>query len=85
LFASSQPRVSFLSALVVLMPLVYVGAAVVDRRRFAWVVLLAGITPLVLIEVLDLGIYLHPAFLLAALGFLALAAARGHTGRGPGA
>ena len=75
-------EVSFLSALVVLMPLVYVGAAIVDRRRFAWVVLLAGITPLVLIEVLDLGINLHPAFLLAALGFLTLAAARGRL-RGP--
>jgi hypothetical protein len=32
------------------MPLVYVGAAVVDRRRFAWVVLLVAITPLVLIK-----------------------------------
>jgi hypothetical protein len=70
-------EVSFLSALVVLMPLVYVGAAVVDRRRFAWVVLLVAITPLVLTKVLDLGINLHPAFLLAALAFLALAAARG--------
>ena len=75
-------EVSFLSALVVLMPLVYVGAAVVDRRRFAWVVLLIAITPLVLIKVLDLKINLHPAFLLAALGFLALAAARGRL-RGP--
>ncbi|MDQ3658904.1 MAG: hypothetical protein M3338_04445 [Actinomycetota bacterium] len=75
-------EVSFLSALVVLMPLVYVGAAVVDRRRFAWVVLLVGITLLVLIKVLDLGINLHPAFLVAALAFLALAAARGQL-RGP--
>jgi hypothetical protein len=75
--------VSFLSALVVLMPLVYVGAAVVDRRRFAWVVLLAAITPLVLTKVLDSGINLHPAFLLAALAFLALGAARGRL-RGPG-
>ena len=75
-------EVSFLSALVVLMPLVYVGAAVVDRRRFAWVVLLVAITPLVLIKVLDLGINLHPAFLVAALALLALAAARGRL-RGP--
>jgi hypothetical protein len=74
--------VSFLSALVVLMPLVYVGAAVVDRRRFAWVVLLVAITPLVLIRVLDLKIDLHPAFLTAALAFLALGAARGQL-RGP--
>ena len=72
--------ISFLSALVVLMPLVYVGAAVVDRRRFAWVVLLVAITPLVLIKVLDLGINLHPAFLVAALAFLALGAARGSSG-----
>jgi hypothetical protein len=69
--------ISFLSALVVLMPLVYVGAAVVDRRRFAWVVLLVAITPLVLTQVLDLKINLHPAFLIAALAFLALGAARG--------
>jgi hypothetical protein len=74
--------VYFLSALVVLMPLVYVGAAVVDRRRFAWVVLLVAITPLVLTKVLDLKIILHPAFLVAALAFLALAAARGQL-RGP--
>jgi hypothetical protein len=70
-------EVSFLSALVVLMALVYVGAAVVDRRRFAWVVLLAAITPLVLTQVLDLKINLHPAFLVAALAFLVLGAARG--------
>lgn len=75
--------VSFLSALVVLMPLVYVGAAVVDRRRFAWVVLLVAVTPLVLTKVLDLKINLHPAFLVAALAFLALGAARGQL-RGSG-
>jgi hypothetical protein len=74
--------ISSLSALVVLMPLVYVGAAVVDRRRFAWVVLLVAITPLVLTAVLDLKINLHPAFLVAAFAFLALGAARGQW-RGP--
>jgi hypothetical protein len=75
--------VSFLSALVILMPLVYVGAAVVDRPRFAWVVMLVAVTPLVLSKVLDLKIYLHPAFLVAALAFLALGVARGRL-RGPG-
>jgi hypothetical protein len=70
-------EVSFLSALVVLMPLVYVGAAAVGRRRFAWVVLLVAVTPLVLAKVLELGIDFHPAFLVAALAFLALSAARG--------
>jgi hypothetical protein len=55
-------EVSFLSALVVLMPLVYLGAAVLDRRSFAWVVLLVAVTPLVLTKVLDLKINLHPAF-----------------------
>jgi hypothetical protein len=74
--------ISFFSALVVLMPLVYVGAAVLDRRRFAWVVMLAAVTPLVLTKVLDLKANLHPAFLLAALGFLVLAAVRGRL-RGP--
>ena len=76
-------EVSFLSALVVLMPLVYLGAAVLDRRSFAWVVLLVAVTPLVLTKVLDLKINLHPAFLVAALAFLALGAARGRL-RGPG-
>jgi hypothetical protein len=61
--------ISFLSALVVLMPLVYV-------------VMLAAVTPLVLTKVLDLKANLHPAFLLAALGFLVLAAVRGRL-RGP--
>jgi hypothetical protein len=75
-------EVSFLSALVVLMPLVYLGAAVVGRRRFAWAVMLVGLTPLVLASMLDLRIDLHPAFLVAALGFLALGAARGRL-RGP--
>src|SRR5918996_666040 len=75
--------VSFLSALVILMPLVYVGAAVVDRPRFAWVVMLVAVTPLVLSKVLDLKINLHPAFLVAALAFLALGVARGRL-RGPG-
>lgn len=76
-------EVSFLSALVVLMPLVYVGAAVVGRRRFAWVVLLVSVTPLlVLVKVLGSNINLHPAFLIAALAFLALGAARGRL-RGP--
>ena len=59
------------------MPLVYVGAAVVDRRRFAWVVFLAAITPLILTQALDLKINLHAVFLVAALGFLTLGAARG--------
>ena len=72
--------ISFLSALVVLMALVYVGAGVVDRPRFAWVVLLAAVTPLILTRVLDLQINLHPAFLVAALVFLVLGAARGSDG-----
>ncbi len=71
-------EVTFLSALVVLMPLVYVGAAVVDRRRFAWVVLLVALTPLVLAnKVFDLGISLQPDFLVAALVLLVVGVARG--------
>jgi hypothetical protein len=70
------------SALVVLMPLVYVGAAAVGRRGFAWVVFLAAVTSLILTQVLDLKINLHAAFLAAALAFLALGAARGRL-RGP--
>jgi hypothetical protein len=73
--------ISFLSALVVIMPLVYVGAAVLERRRFAWVVLLVAIAALVLIQVLDLKINLVPVFLVVALAFLVVGVARGQLRR----
>ncbi len=69
--------ISFLSALVVVMPLVYVGAAVVDRRRFAWVVLLVAIAALVLAQVLDSKVNLVLVFLVVALAFLVVGVTRG--------
>jgi hypothetical protein len=69
--------ISFLSALVVVMPLVYVGAAVLDRRRFAWVVLLVAIAALVLTQVLDLKVNLVLIFLVVALAFLVVGVTRG--------
>src|SRR3712207_2504845 len=38
-----------LAALTMLMPVVYLGAAALDRRRFAWVVLLAGVAVLTVV------------------------------------
>jgi len=76
--------ISFLSALVVIMPLVYVGAAVLQRRRFAWVVLLVAIAALVLTQVLDLKINLVLVFLVVALAFLVVGVARGQLRRPAG-
>ncbi len=69
--------VSSLSALVALMAFVYVGAAVLDRRRSAWGVFLAAFAVVALTQVLDLAINLPLVFLVVALAFLVLAAARG--------
>jgi hypothetical protein len=65
-----------LAALTVLMPLVYLGAAVLDRRWSAWVVLLAGIAVLALVPSTPQVVPLV-GFLVAALVFLALGVARG--------
>lgn len=63
------------------MPLVYVGAAVLDRRRFAWVVLLVAIAALVLTQVLDLKVNLVLVLLVVALAFLVVGVARGQLRR----
>ena len=65
-----------LAALTVLMPLVYLGAAVLDRRWSAWVVLLAGIAVLTLVPSTP-QVVPSVGFLVAALVFLALGVARG--------
>jgi hypothetical protein len=65
-----------LAALTVLMPLVYLGAAVLDRRWSAWVVLLAGIAVLALVPSTP-QVVPSVGFLVAALVFLALGVARG--------
>jgi hypothetical protein len=64
------------AALTVLMALVYLGAAALDRRWSAWVVLLAGLS----LTIFDLSIAgIHPAVILflAAPVFLVLGVVRG--------
>ena len=76
--------VSSLSALVVLMALVYVGAAALDRRRASWVVLLAGFAVIVVFQdLLDSGIDPSAVLLIAALVFVVVGAVRGQL-RSPG-
>ena len=65
-----------LAALTMLMPVVYLGAAAFDRRRLAWVALLAGVAVL---TVVPSGSEVVPSvgFLAAALVFFVMGAARG--------
>jgi hypothetical protein len=65
-----------LAALTMLMPVVYVGAAALDRRRFAWAVLLAGIAVLTVVPSAS-QIVPSVIFLVAALVFLIAGIARG--------
>jgi hypothetical protein len=65
-----------LVALTMLMPVVYLGAAALDRRWFAWVVLLAGVAVLVAIPSSS-EVVPSVVFLVAALVFLVLGGARG--------
>ncbi len=64
------------AALTVLMALVYLGAAALDRRWSAWVVLLAGL-PIAFFIPSASGAVPSVALLVAALVFLALGVARG--------
>ena len=72
--------VSFLSALTVLMALVYLGAAVLNRRWSAWVVLLAGM-PVAFFLPSTSGAGPSVVLLVAALVFLVLGVARGQLRR----
>ncbi|MGI8910535.1 MAG: hypothetical protein ACR2JR_08275 [Rubrobacteraceae bacterium] len=65
-----------LSPLMVVMALVYLGAAALDWRRFAWLGLLAGLLLLFFIPSTS-AVALSVGFLVAALVFLVLGAARG--------
>ena len=69
-------EILLLSPLVVLMALVYVGSAALDRRWFAWVVLFAG---LALLSFFPSTSRIDPSvvLLIAAAGFLVVGAARG--------
>jgi len=71
-----------LAALTMLMPVAYVGAAALDRRGFAWVVLLAGIAVLTVIPFTS-EVVPSVVFLAVALVFLVVGAARGEL-RKPG-
>jgi hypothetical protein len=64
------------ATLTVLMALVYVGAAALDRRRFAWVVLIAGLTVLTVIPSAS-AVVPSVGFLVVAVVFLVLGVARG--------
>jgi hypothetical protein len=65
------------STLVVLMGLVYVGAAALDHRRSAWVVLLVGLAVIVAVPLFIPGIDSSLVLLVAGLVFLTLGVARG--------
>ena len=65
-----------LAALTVLMALVYLGAAALDRRWSAWVVLLAGIAVLTIVPSTS-QVVPSVGFLVAALVFLVVGVARG--------
>ena len=71
-----------LAALTMLMPVVYLGAAALDRRRFAWVVLLAGVAVLAFVPSSS-QVVPSVGFLAAALVFFVVGAARGEL-RKPG-
>jgi hypothetical protein len=75
--------VSSMSALVVLIALVYVGAAALRRRGASWLVLLAGL-PLALFVPPTSGLNPSVILLVAAAAFLALGAARGRLRERPG-
>ena len=64
------------AALAVLMPLVYLGAAALDRRWSAWVVLLAGLALAFFIPSTS-GVVPSVVLLVAALVFLVLGVVRG--------
>ena len=71
-----------LAALTMLMPVVYLGAAALDRRRFAWMVLLAGVAVLTVVPSSS-EVVPSVSFLAAALVFFVVGAARGEL-RKPG-
>jgi hypothetical protein len=75
--------VSSLSALVVLMALVYIGAAALDRRRASWVVFLAGFAVLVVLPLFDSGADPSVVLLVVALVLVVVGAVRGQL-RSPG-
>lgn len=68
---------AFLSALVIFMALIYVGAAAMNQRRAAWSIFLIGFVPLGVLRALDAAPILPALMLVAALGLLGLGLVRG--------
>ena len=65
------------ATLILLLALVYLGAAVLDRRWSAWVLLLAGVAVGDVLPLLDSSVDPWVVFLVTALIFLVLGVARG--------
>jgi hypothetical protein len=76
--------VSSVSAIVVLLGVIYVGAAVLERRRAAWVMLLPGFVVLTAGRLLDWRVGASVVFLVSALIFLVLGVVRGQLRKGGG-
>jgi hypothetical protein len=76
--------VAIVSAIVILMALIYLGAAAVAWRRAAWVMFLAGFAVLSAVRLLDSRVDPAVVFLVSALIFLAIGVARGQLRKGGG-
>ena len=76
--------VSFVSAIVVLLGVIYVGAAALERRRAAWIILVAGFAVLTAERLLDWSGGASVFFLVSALVFLVLGVVRGQLRKGGG-
>jgi hypothetical protein len=76
--------VSFVSAIVVLLGVIYVGAAALERRRAAWIMVLVGFAVLTAGRVLDWSVGPSIVFLASALAFLVLGVVRGQLRKGGG-
>ncbi len=76
--------VSVVSAIVILMAFIYLGAAALNRRRAAWELFLAGCAVLAAGRLLDSRVGPSVVFLVSALVFLLLGVVRGHMRNGGG-
>ncbi len=76
--------VSIVSAIVVLMAAIYLGAAALDRRRAAWVAFLVGFVVLAAGRLLDSSFGPSLVFLVGALAFFVLGVVRGQWRTGGG-
>ncbi len=70
------------ATLVIVMALVYLGAAVLDRRWSAWVLLPGGFAVIIVLRLLDLGVDPSVGLLIIACAFLVVGVVR-QLWRGP--